>query len=97
MTQHHFVVVYDSETETFSVDYEALARFPDGTIWVFDATHPDGGKWVKSDDSTSDEKLTELSKVDAYATGSLIGMIMLRNDHYQLPGFPHREGFRPRN
>lgn len=34
-TEHHFVVVWDSATDTFSVDEESTeARFPDGTVYV---------------------------------------------------------------
>jgi len=34
MSNHHFIVMFDSETKTWEWDAETeSARFPDGTIW----------------------------------------------------------------
>ena len=79
-SQHHFVVCFDTDTQEWSFDYEAIARFPDGTIWIKDEANPDGGEWVKYSDSDDDQENKKVSLLDDYLTGSLLGMLMIKND-----------------
>lgn len=88
MSQHHFVVCYDSEHDIWSFDFEAKSRFPEGTIWVSDSSHEDGGYWTKYDDSHADPEITKIADTEDMALGTLVGMLMLKNDHYQLKSFP---------
>lgn len=97
MSKHHFIVVYDSETKSFSVDPDTSTRFPNGTIWVSDATTPYRGRWVAYDDSGEDARTTELSYVDCVALGHLVGMFLVNKDETTTPVrlnrsmLPHRK------
>jgi len=77
-SQHYFVVCFDTDTQKWNIDSEAIARFPDGTIWIEDETNPDGGEWVKYSDEN--EELKKVSLLDDYLTGSLLGLLMYKND-----------------
>ena len=39
MSQHHFVVWYDTKTKQWTIDPADDAYFPDGSVW-------DGEKWL---------------------------------------------------
>jgi len=77
-SQHHFIVCFDTDTQEWNIDSEAIARFPDGTIWIKDETNPYGGEWVKYSDKN--EELKKVSLLDDYLTGSLLGLLMYKND-----------------
>lgn len=87
MSQHHFIVCYDSESDHWNLDFEAKSRFPEGTIWVLDSSHEDGGYWTKYNDSLADPEITKIANTEDMALGTLLGMLILKNDHYQVKGF----------
>ena len=56
MAQHHFVVVFDDETDKWFIDYESLvARFPEGSVW-FDEEGDLPAEWVEFHDLDPTEK-----------------------------------------
>lgn len=53
MSQHHYVVVFDTDTNKFSIDYDsASVRFVDGTVY-----DPQTNTWTAA---YSPEELNEL-------------------------------------
>lgn len=50
--QHHFVVVFDEDTNEFSMDWEtASSRFADGNVWNKDENYWESASINDADDS----------------------------------------------
>lgn len=48
-SQHHFIVCFDTETNTWNIDHEGAERFSEGTVWVPSEILPSEGEWIKLD------------------------------------------------
>lgn len=88
MPQIHFIISLDTETQTWSIDYEGLDRFDDrATVWVPDESAPfDDGEWVDANlDLTpelkaSNPQLYRLAEDTQLAYGRLGAMLMMANE-----------------
>ena len=87
-SQHHFVVVYDTDTNKFRLDWEARAHFQDGTIWIKDENNLDGGYWTRYDDESPDPQIKATADAEDSEIGSLLRALMIVNDGYKLPASP---------
>jgi len=68
--QHHYVVVFDTDTNEFSIDYDsASVRFVDGTVY-----DPQAETW------TSAYSPQELNQLDTEISDSLYGLITKQGD-----------------
>ena len=82
MSQHHFIIQFDSNADTedkfsWAVEVEQGA-FPDGAIYL-----PDSERWVRSSTNTLDVDIAEASVLDNFASETIGSVINLLNNMYK--------------
>lgn len=55
--QYHYVVVYDSEQDSWSVESHPYAYFADGNIYSKEAWDNTGWGWIFPDENSDEERI----------------------------------------
>lgn len=79
MSQHHFIIQFDSVTGEWSHDFDSeVARFSDGQIWVESVE-----AWVKANTNSNLPVVETVSKVDEVASEVISNVINVLNIMYK--------------
>lgn len=82
MSQHHFIIQFDSKEGEFSWAVETeQAVFPDGAIYL-----PESERWVRSNINNLDSETETASVIDNTASETIGHVVNLLNTMYKTSG-----------